>query len=329
MSTANPAKPMHADPIARIAHYPVTFFAIGMGMMGLTLATRAAEHAFDLPQLASLWVLGLSVMLLCAVAIGYAVKAIAHPAEVKAEWNHPVRIAFFPAISISLLLLSAALLEPAPQVAHAVWLAGTALQGVLALSVISAWIGHRPFQPGQLTPAWFIPAVGNVIVPLAGARLGYTEISWLFFSGGLVFWVVLLTMVVNRLMFHDPLPGRMVPTLMILVAPPAVAFTAWLRLNGDVGPFGHFLLSAAYVFALIVATQVGRFRAIPFALSWWALSFPLAALTIASFGYAEAAGSVSHRLIGLSLLALLGAVVTGLILRTALAIRAGAICLPE
>lgn len=329
MNTANPTASTHTAPAARIVHYPVTFFAIGMGMMGLTLATRAAEHALDLPRLASPWVLALSVFLLCAVAIGYAVKAIAHPAEVKAEWNHPVRIAFFPAISISLLLLATALLEPAPQIAHVVWLAGTALQGVLALSVISAWIGHRPFQPGQLTPAWFIPAVGNVIVPLAGARLGYMEISWLFFSGGLIFWVVLLTLVVNRLMFHDPLPGRMVPTLMILVAPPAVAFTAWLRLNTEVGPFGHFLLSAAYVFALIVATQAAKFRKMPFALSWWALSFPLAALSIASFGYAEAAGSAPHRLIGLGLLALLGAVVIGLILRTALAIRAGEICLPE
>jgi tellurite resistance protein len=210
-----------------------------------------------------------------------------------------------------------------------VWWIGTALQGTLALAVIGAWIGHRPFQPGQLSPAWFIPAVGNVIVPLAGAPLGYAEVSWLFFSGGLIFWVVLLTLVVNRLMFHDPLPGKMVPTLMILVAPPAVAFTAWLRLEGAVGPFGHFLLSAAYVFALIVATQAGRFRAIPFALSWWALSFPLAALTVASFAYAEAAGSAAHRQIGAGLLALLALVVAGLALRTLMAIRAGTICVPE
>jgi tellurite resistance protein len=216
-----------------------------------------------------------------------------------------------------------------PRVAHFVWLSATAIQGVLALSVIGAWIGHRPFQQGQLTPAWFIPAVGNVIVPLAGARLGYMEISWLFFSGWLIFWLVLLTLVMNRLMFHDPLPGRMVPTLMILVAPPAVAFTAWLRLTGDVGHFGHFLLSVAYVFALLVLTQWPKFRTMPFALSWWALSFPLAALSIASFGYAEAAGLAAHRCIGTGLLVLLMAIVVGLIVRTALAMRAGTICVPE
>ncbi|WP_238382578.1 SLAC1 anion channel family protein [Tabrizicola thermarum] len=329
MTSASPVAPDHPAQTARIAHYPVTFFAIGMGMMGLTLAIRSAERAFALPAQVSVWALALSAFLLAAVALGYAAKALAHPAEVRAEWNHPVRIAFFPAISISLLLLAAALMEPMPALAHGVWLVGTVLQGLLALSVISAWIGHRSFQQGQLTPAWFIPAVGNVIVPLAGARLGYTEISWLFFSGGLIFWIVLLTLVMNRLMFHDPLPGKMLPTLMILVAPPAVAFTAWLRLSGEVGPFGHFLLSVAYVFALLVATQVAKFRTMPFALSWWALSFPLAALTIASFGFAEAASSAAHRAIGAGLLALLLAVVAVLILRTALAIRAGTICVPE
>ncbi|TJZ91776.1 C4-dicarboxylate ABC transporter [Paracoccus gahaiensis] len=320
---AHPAAPR------RIAHYPVTFFAIGMGMMGLTLAIRSAEHAFGGAGTASGVALALSTAMLVAIAVGYGAKALTHPAEVRAEWQHPIRIAFFPAISISLLLLAAALVDPMPHLAHAVWLLGTALQGGLALAVISAWIGHRSFQPGLLTPAWFIPAVGNVIVPLAGARLGYLEISWLFFSGGLIFWLVLLTLVMNRLMFHDPLPGKMVPTLMILVAPPAVAFTSWLRLSGEVGPFGHVLLSAAYVFAALVVTQWPRFRSMPFALSWWALSFPLAALTIASFGYAEAAGSAAHRLIGTGLLALLLAVVVGLILRTALAIRAGTICLTE
>ena len=213
--------------------------------------------------------------------------------------------------------------------AEPLWVLATILQGVLALSVISAWIGHRAFQTGMMTPAWFIPAVGNVIVPLAGARLGYIEISWLFFSAGLIFWIVLLTLVMNRLMFHEPMPGKMAPTLMILVAPPAVAFTAWLRLMGEPGPFGHFLLSVSYVFALVVATQALKLRKLPFALSWWALSFPVAALSIASFGYAHTAGSDAHRWIGAGLLALLLAVVAVLITRTVLAMRAGGICIPE
>jgi tellurite resistance protein len=316
-------------PPQRLMHFPITFFAIGMGMMGLTLAIRAGEVAYGQePSIANI-VLMASGALLIAITSAYALKAVRYFGQLKHEWHHPVRIAFFPAISISFLLFATALLPVAPAAAHGVWLAATVLQGTLALAVISSWIGHRPFQPGMITPAWFIPAVGNVIVPLAGARLGYIEVSWLFFSGGLVFWVVLLTLVMNRLMFHDPMPGKMAPTLTILVAPPAVAFTAWLRLTGEVGAFGHFLLSVAYVFALIVATQVAKFRNIPFALSWWALSFPLAALTIASFGYSEAVASDTHRMIGFGLLALLVTVIVSLIWRTGLAIRAGQICVPE
>lgn len=314
---------------ARLAHLPVTFFAIGMGMMGLALASRAAETAFALDHGVSMVVLWVSLAALGAVSLAYLAKLVKHPAQVIEEWHHPVKIAFFPAVSISYLLLAAALVEIAPAVAEPLWLAATLLQGALALSVISAWIGHRPFQPQMMTPAWFIPAVGNVIVPLAGAPLGYNELSWLFFSGGLMFWVVLLSLVINRLMFHDPMPAKMVPTLMILVAPPAVAFTAWLRLEGEVGAFGHFLLSAAYVFALLVATQAGKLRKLPFALSWWALSFPLAALCIASFGYSHAAASDAHRLIGAGLLVLLAVVVAGLVGRTALAMGRGEICIPE
>jgi len=300
-----------------------------MGMMGLTLSLRAAEKSFAATHTASMAVMVLSVVMLAGVAGAYLAKALRYPGKVAEDWHHPVKIAFFPAISISLLLLATALVEVAPGIAEPLWLFATALQGVLALAVISAWIGHRPFQTGMMTPAWFIPAVGNVIVPLAGGPFGYIEVSWLFFSGGLMFWVVLLTLVMNRLMFHDPMPGKMVPTLMILVAPPAVAFTAWLRLEGEVGAFGHFLLSAAYVFALLVTTQAAKLRKLPFALSWWALSFPIAALSIASFGYAHAAESAAHRMIGVGLLALLIAVVGLLIFRTALAMRAGKICVPE
>ncbi|MHA6323642.1 SLAC1 anion channel family protein [Roseivivax sp. CAU 1753] len=313
----------------RLAHLPITLFAIGMGMMGLTLALRAGETSFAMGHGVSMSVLVLSVAMLAAVGAGYLGKAIAYPDKVVEDWHHPIKIAFFPAISISLLLLATALLDVSPALAEPLWMGATVLQGGLALAVVSAWIGHRPFQTQMMTPAWFIPAVGNVIVPLAGARLGYVEVSWLFFSGGLIFWIVLLTLVMNRLMFHDPMPGKMVPTLMILVAPPAVAFSAWLRLSGEVGAFGHFLLSAAYVFALLVTTQAAKLRKLPFALSWWALSFPIAALAIASFGYAHQAASETHRWIGTGLLTLLIAVVALLVARTAMAIRAGTICVPE
>jgi tellurite resistance protein len=252
-----------------------------------------------------------------------------HPAAVSAEWHHPVRLAFFPTITISLLLMATAIHGYRPDLALPIWLVGVAGQGVLTVAVISGWISHRAFEVGHLTPAWFIPAVGNVIVPLAGASLGWVEISWLFFSAGMIFWLILLVLVFNRLIFHAPIPARLFPTLVILIAPPAVAFVSYVRLVGGVDAFAHMLLSGAYVFAILVLVQVPKLMRLPFALSWWALSFPLAALTVASFVYGRAQDSTAHLVIGVLVLVTLSLVVLGLLWRTGLAILRDEICRPE
>lgn len=314
----------------RLAHFPVTFFATVMGLAGLTLALHLAETRFGWGHMASRIALVTTIGDFLLIAILFALKALRHPQAIKGEWHHPVKLAFFPAISISLLLIATAMRAELPAMAAFVWAAGTAAQGVLTLAVISGWIGRRPFQPMHISPAWFIPAVGNVVVPVAGVPFGFVEVSWLFFSVGLIFWVVLLTLVMNRLIFHDPLPARLLPTLVILIAPPAVAFLAWLQLNGGVlDPFARVLYYSAIAFAAIVAVQAAGFARLPFALSWWALSFPIAALTISTLRYAELAQSNWHDLLGGVFLALLLAVVGGLILRTIKAVARGEICQPE
>ena len=213
----------------RLAHFPISFFAVVMGLCGFSLALRASEHALDIGAEAafrpSLIVAGLAGAVFIAIGAIYVAKVAQRFSAVEMEWGHPVRIAFFPAISISVLLFATIVAPYSQTVAQALWLIGASAQAVLTLSVIAAWISRGPFQPMHLNPAWFIPAVGNLVAPLAGPDLGFVELSWLFFSAGLIFWIVLLVLVMNRLIFHDPLPGRMVPTLAILIAPPAVGFS--------------------------------------------------------------------------------------------------------
>ena len=310
----------------RLEHFPITFFAATMGLGGLALALRAGFGPASPLFLAAL---AATAAALVAISALYLLKAVRHPRAGAAEWRHPVRLAFFPTVTISVLVLATAALPVLPGAARIMWIAGMAGQGVLTLAVISGWIGARGFQHGHVSPAWFIPAVGNVVVPLAGAPLGWTETSWLFFSAGMVFWIVLLALVFNRLIFHDPLPGRLQPTLAILIAPPAVAYVAWVRLTGGGDAFGHVLLSLGYVFAALVATQLPRILRLPFALSFWALGFPLAALSVASILHGEVAASPAHRDVGMALAGVLAALVALLVWRTARAVAAGRICQPE
>ncbi len=311
-----------------LACFPITFFTTVMGMGGLTLALRAAEKALALDSTISSIAFVFTLIQFLAILVIYTFKALRHPGAVLVEWNHPEQIAFFPAISISLLLLSAAMLDVSQNAALAIWSVGAVLQAVLTLAVITDWISTRTFQRGHLSPAWFIPVVGNVIVTFAGVPLGFIEVSWFFLSVGLLFWLVLLTLVINRLIFHDPLSERLQPTLVILIAPPALGFLGWTLLTGAVDPFARIMLNGAYLFALIVVLQLPRFLQLPFSLSFWALSFPAAALTTASFVYAELTGSAAHRLIGFALLAFLCTALVVLLTWTYIAIRKGELFRP-
>ncbi|QPM92193.1 SLAC1 anion channel family protein [Pseudooceanicola algae] len=310
---------------SRLEHFPVPFFAAVMGLSGLTTAL----HLAGLP-LAGLVALAGTVAVFVTLVSIYSLKALRYPGAVAAEWKHPVKLAFFPAFSISMLLIATALAPTSQGLARVIWLIGAASQATLSLAVLSNWIGHRKFQTIHISPAWFIPAVGNVVAPVAGVGLGFPETSWVFFSAGLIFWIVLLVLVMNRLIFHDPLPGRMVPTLAILIAPPAVTFLAWLQLNGGVlDAFARILYGATLVFLGLALTQVGKLRGQPFSLSLWALSFPVAALTLASLRFGTLAASPGHTLAGQVGLTALCLIIAGLLFGTGRAIARGEICVPE
>lgn len=323
------SSPEHALPpeavATRLAQFPITFFGVTMGLFGLALALRAGGFAA-----ASLLVTAGAAVVLIALVTLYALKALRHPAQVAAEWHHPVRLSFFPAANISVLLLSLLLQDGLPGVSAVLWGMGAAVQAVLTLVIVSAWISHRAFAPGMLSPAWFIPAVANVIVPLGGAHLGLFEISWYFFSVGLLFWAILLTLVFNRLIFHDPLPGKLRPIMVILIAPPSVAFLAWTEMNGgSLDAAGLFLFNTGLFFAALVAIQVPALLRLPFAMSFWALSFPLAALTTAVFRFGALGGSSLYPTAGVGLLGLLLVTIAALSVRTIRAAMAGDICKPE
>ena len=315
---------------SRLRNFPVSFFAIVMGLAGLTLATQRLQHALGGNPLVPLTLLSITILTFIVIAAFYATKAARYPDAIAWEWNHPVRISFFPAISISMILIGTAMAKAAPgTMALTVWAVGTGLHLIGTLAVVSAWIGHRPFEAVHINPAWFIPAVGNILVPVAGVGFGFVEVSWFFFSVGLLFWLVLLTLVFNRLIFHNPLPAKLMPTLVILIAPPAVGLIAYMQFAGVLDPFARILYYASTLFFLIIVAQISKLRRLPYALSWWAYSFPIAAFTIATFVYADLTHSGPHRMIGFGLYGVLVCVVLLLVAKTLGAISRREICVPE
>lgn len=318
-----------AAPEPRLAHFPVAIFSTVMGMAGLTIAWLKARHLGGAPAAvgeALRWATTLLYLFLLTV---YAAKLARHPGAVAAERAHPVRLNFFPAISIGAILLAIAWAPAAPGIARWLWGAGTVLHLAFTLNAMSSWIHHTHYDIKHANPAWFIPVVGNILVPVVGVRFAPADVSWFFFSIGLVFWLVLMTIVLYRLFFHEPLPARLTPTLFILIAPPAVGFLSYVGLADGLDAFARILYFTGLFLTLLLATNALRFFRLPFFISAWAYSFPLAAMTLAAFEMGARSGSAFHAGLAWVLLAALTAVVTVLVARTLLAASRGQICVPE
>lgn len=152
----------------RLKYLPVSFFAMIMGLSGLALAWERAEEIFGLPINLSGAVLSVAVLIFAVLAGLYLNKLLRHPEAVRAELHHPIQLNFFPTVSISLILLGAAMLHHLTEVGGVLWVLGTALHLVLTLYVMGVWLHHEAFEIHHINPAWFIPVVGNVLVPIAG-----------------------------------------------------------------------------------------------------------------------------------------------------------------
>lgn len=313
----------------RLQHFPVAFFSSVMGLAGLAMALQQGEAILGLPRGGGYVMTIVSLIVFVLLSAVYAAKLMRFPEAVAQEWRHPVKMSFGATITVSLLLLGGATLGLWPTLSYALWLVGAALHLMVTLYVLNAWI-HKPgFEITHINPAWFIPVVGNIVAPIAGVAHAGPETGWFFFSIGLVFWLVLFTIIVYRMIFHQPLPERLLPTFFILLAPPAAGFIAYLKLRGVLDGFGRILYHTAVFIALLLVLQLPRFARLKFFLSWWAYSFPLAALTIATLFMYRATGVAFFKDVSWLLLGLLCAVIALLLALTARAIARNEICTPE
>jgi tellurite resistance protein len=296
-------------------------FASVMGTCGLGLVWHVVEHRWGLLPVVSASLTVLAAVLFLVLLASYGFKTLRHRDRVMTELRNPVRINFLPAISINLILLGI-LTRPWLEVtSNALWMTGAALQLVLTITIVTVWLNsERP--PNSLNPAWFIPAVGNILIPVASVPAGFVLTGWFFFSVGLFYWIILGTIVFYRLVIGDALEKPMRPTLAILMAPPAVAFLAWLQLGAGMGGIGLVLYFIALLNFLLLIPQVPGFVKLPFFPSWWAYTFPLAAFTVATFRFAEASATLGDPLL-IALATLLTVVISTVAGRTLLAVKRG------
>lgn len=102
---------------------------------------------------------------------------------------------------------------------------------------------------------------------------------------------------------------------MILIGPFEVGFLAYTNFTQQVDVFAATLFYFGLFLFIALFFRVFR-RSIPFSTAWWAVGFPLAALTSAALKYAAVAQSEVVSVLALLLLMLLTVVIAVLSVRT-------------
>lgn len=259
--------------------FPVGLFAIPVGLLALAGAWRRAQ-GFDWPvalPIATLlaWA---AIVLLTVLLLLYFAKCLRYPHTLAADFSHPLISSLMALIPLSLLLCTIYFGESG----HPGWLLflllALALQGVIAMRVVST-LTATSLPVAAVTPALYVPPVGGGLVGgMALSTLGYPGWAALLFGMGLVSWALLEVRILNRL-FDGSMPEGLRPTIGLELAPPTVATLAagaiWPLLPGDILIVGLGISAGPIVAVMARYKWWGR---VPFAIGFWSFSFPLAAL---------------------------------------------------
>ncbi len=300
-------------------YLPISLFGSTMGLTGLSVAWKQAHGQFAAPLWVSEAIAAVAVIAFVVLLIAYGIKAVGAPEKVLMEFRHPIAGNLFGTLLISILLLPIVIAPVSLITAQILWGVGAVGMVLFAWTMVSRWMSDRQLI-AHATPAWIVPVVGILDVPLALPTLGLPpmpEVMVLSVAVGLFFAIPLFTLIFSRLVFEPPMPDSLQPTLLILVAPFCVGFSSYVVTVGKIDLFAESLY---FLTLFVLAVLLGRLRILrqccPFRVTWWAVSFPLAAATIAALKFSAFDSNWFTVGVAWLLLAFTTVMIAGLLIRT-------------
>ncbi len=254
---------------------PPNFLGIAFGLAGLGEAWEAARPVLGFPRAVSDVFLGAAALVwvvLVAVYLGQGWQRI------WADLRDPVLAPFTSLAVITPMIPAVALAQAnltAGRVVVCVFAAATVILGGF---LTGQWV-VGDLEQAAAYPGYFLPTVAGGLVSsgsLAEVHLRAAAEGTL--GIGVLCWVLLGSLILNRLFFTKALPIPLVPTLSIELAPPALAGLAWFALNGGtIDVVARLLGGYAVLMALVQLRFLPLYRSLRFSPGFWSFTFSYAA----------------------------------------------------
>lgn len=314
---------MSNPPRSILRNFAPGWFASVMGTAVSAVAVFVFREFVPFSTGLQFFFLGAAVLSFAALIVPWIMRWFLHFDAVRADLRHPVSAVFFPTMPISLLVIGIALEKTGHlflsekvlwNTLQGLWLFGAGGIFIFALIILSTFFHHAEMKWETANLGWLIPPVSALLVPVLGGSLatefagtalgGFNLIASLVFLGfGGVLFIIVMTMVFARYIFHPLPPSQLAPTLWVGVAPTSILTVVVIRFVKPLSVFFQaspsaeemlgFLSRPAAVMlwgfaffwlllAFFVTLNIHQKSPLPFALSWWAFVFPLGAFTVAS-----------------------------------------------
>ncbi|XP_037472738.1 S-type anion channel SLAH2-like [Triticum dicoccoides] len=305
-----------------LLRFPISAFGmcLGMSTQAMLWKTLESEHSTAFLHVHPavnhvLW--WASVALTAIVSITYLLKVIFYFEAVRREFHHPVRVNFFFAPWIACLFLVKGVPHPVWEIHHIVWYFLMAPILCLDIKIYGQWMSSGERRLSKVAnPSNHLAIVGNFVGALLGSRMGLRELPIFFFAIGLAHYVVLFVTLYQRLPTNVQLPKELHPVFFFFIAAPSVASMAWASISGEFNDGAKLLYFISLFLYMSLVVRVNLFRGFRFSLSWWAYTFPITSVAVATVLYASEVDNVLMRALAVGLSGIAVVTITGVLATT-------------
>ncbi|KAG5614042.1 hypothetical protein H5410_013866 [Solanum commersonii] len=310
------------------------YFRISLSLGGQTLLwkvltqhldkSQTLQHKFhSLPSTTFLLLWWISLCTLMLLSFLYILRCIFHFKLVKSEFLHPIGVNYLFAPWISWLLLLQSVPFTIPNLDSFQFLLWIFVIPVMILDVkiYGQWFTtEKRFLSMVANPTSQLSVLGNLVGAWIASKMEWKESAICIFTLGLTHYLVVFITLYQRLSGSNHLPAILRPSFFLFVAAPSMASLAWASISGDFDmPCRMLFFLSLFLFTSLVCRPTLFKKSMrKFNVAWWAYSFPLTFLALASAQYAhQVEGHVANGLM-LLLSALSVLVFVGLTVSTAL-----------
>lgn len=259
---------------------PPNRFGIPLGLAGLATAWHAAGAKLGTSAAIPGAIDILAAVVLLVVGWLYAVQG---PRRVVADLRDPVQAPFVAVPAITGMMLAAALASVAFAAGRVLVVIFLALTIGVGSYLVGWWIGGDADQV-SVHPGYYLPTVaGGLVGVITLSEVHLRGLAEAAFGVGVLSWVLLGSVVLNRLVTARALPASLQPVTAIELAPPALAGVAWFALASHGTDLVAYAIGGYLVLmALVQVRLLPRYLKLRFSPGFWAFTFSYAiAVTLA------------------------------------------------